>query len=77
MQGREEGVLLQGREEGLGEGLCRREEGDCGQHLQLCLSFIFYPFNMKIYIHNFIFVASFCRDPEKKVKKKRSLGSFY
>ena len=29
MQGREEGILLQGREEGLGEGLRVRAEGDC------------------------------------------------
>ena len=29
VQGGEEGVLLQGREEGLGEGLRSREEGNC------------------------------------------------
>ena len=29
VRGREEGVLLQGREDGLGEGLHRRQEGYC------------------------------------------------
>merc|ERR1711931_182859 len=37
VRGREEGILLQGGEEGLEEGVHPREEGRCRRHLQLCL----------------------------------------